>query len=188
MNVLTDDFPRELVIKGESYKIKYDFRTWIKFSQIMYGCLPVGDKIVKVLRLVFDECPSSLDEAITSMRDFYNPPKKQTKEEKKSKGKRVYDFEYDAELIYAAFFQQYGIDLSESDMHWHKFKLLFDNLTDITKFIKVVQYRSTDISKIKDKEQKKFYSEMKRMYQLPDNRTEKQKEEDFINNFVDKFI
>ena len=114
--------------------------------------------------------------------DFYSTEKLQ-KSNKRSekKSKRVYDFEIDSELIYAAFMQQYKIDLSTVDLHWWKFKALFNSLSEDTQFIKVVRYRSMDLSKIKDKDQKKFYREMKSFYRLPDNRTEKEKEEGLNN-------
>jgi len=40
-----------------------------------------------------------------------------------------------------------------------------------------VQFRCTDTSKIKDKEQKRYYRKMKALYKLPDNRSEAQKEQ-----------
>ena len=44
-------------------------------------------------------------------------------------------------------------------------------------------YRSIDLSKIKDKEQKAYYRKLKRDFALPDNRTEEEKERDFAEAF-----
>ncbi len=102
--------------------------------------------------------------------------------------KPSYDFECDDGMIYAAFLQQYRVDLSKCDMHWKEFKALFDNLSDDTQFIKVVQYRNVELSKIKDKEQKAFYRRMKQIYALPDKRTQEEKNADFDEAFGDMFM
>ena len=44
------------------------------------------------------------------------------------------------------------------------------------------------LSEIKDKKQREQISKMKRLYALPDNRTEEQKERDFQTSFIDAFI
>ena len=50
--------------------------------------------------------------------------------------KQPFDFEEDADLIYAGFMQQYGIDLQESSMHWWKFMILLENLGNGTRLQK----------------------------------------------------
>ena len=188
MNILTDTLPEELDICGKTYHIKSDFKTWIKFSQIVFSGEIDYKKLAKALRLVLDELPPGLEETVNAVMNFYNPPKKQSKAQKSKNQKRVYDFDYDAELIYSAFLQQYKIDLTTAELHWWQFKALLDCLTDETNFIKVVGYRSINLSEIKNKEQKKFYREMKELHKLPDNRTEEQKEADFVSGFLDSFI
>ena len=188
MNILTDTLPEELLICGKNYPIKTDFKIWIKFSQIIFSGEMDHKKLAKALRLLFDKLPPKLDKALNAVMEFYNPPKKQSKSRQKKNNKRAYDFEYDAEFIYAAFLQQYKIDLNKADLHWWQFKSLFDCLTDETNFIKIVGYRSINLKDIKDKEQKKFYREMKELYKLPDNRTEEEKEADFRSGFLDAFI
>lgn len=96
------------------------------------------------------------------------------------KNRAVYSFEYDDKYIYSGFLSQYGIDLCTADLHWYKFKALFSAFGDDVTFVKIMQYRSMDLGKIKDKEQKKFYRKMKRLYALPDNRTDDEKEKDII--------
>ena len=65
-------------------------------------------------------------------------------------------------------------------LHWHKFKALLKSLGEGCKFSKIVGYRSTDTAKIKDKEQRRFYESMKRLYSLPDRRTDDEKEADLV--------
>lgn len=108
---------------------------------------------------------------------------REEKEEMKSTHKNiVYSYEYDAGSIYAAFLSQYGIDLVEIPfLHWWKFKALFHALDENLEFMKIMRYRAVDITKI-PKEQKDFYRKMKQIYALPDNRTEEEKEQDFISS------
>ena len=80
--------------------------------------------------------------------------------------------------------QQYGIDLQDIEyLHWWKFKALFNGLAENTQFVKIMGYRAMDISKIKDKKEKKRYRELQRLYALPDMRTEEEKEYDFAEAF-----
>ena len=44
-------------------------------------------------------------------------------------------------------------------------------------------YRAMDLTKIKDKDMKKYYKKLKKLYALPDMRTEEEKENDFAEAF-----
>ena len=81
------------------------------------------------------------------------------------------------DLILAAFRQQYSIDLLTAELHWWEFKSLFEGLTDQTKFIQVVGYRTADISKL-DKEQKQRYTELKKFYALPKEKAQDRSQEE----------
>ena len=62
--------------------------------------------------------------------------------------------------------------------------MAFESLTDKTQIVEIMGYRAIDLSKIKDKEEKKRYKELKRIYALPDMRTQEQKESDFACAFL----
>jgi len=79
--------------------------------------------------------------------------------------------------------EQYKIDLNYTNMHWWKFKALFQGLSDNTLMVKIMGYRSIDLGKIKDKEEKARYKKLKKIYALPDMRTVEQKEADFNKAF-----
>lgn len=86
--------------------------------------------------------------------------------------------------IYSAFIETYQMDLQEIDyLHWWKFKAMFNSLNKDTKIVEIMGYRAIDLSKIKDKEEKARYRKLKKIYKLPDMRTEAQKEADFGNAF-----
>ena len=181
MSILTEKLPDHLVVFGVECPIQCDFRIWLKASALFEKIPDEPMLIVDVFRLIFgDKLPPNLQEATSKILEFYTrSPISETKKgnENGEVSKKSFDFEYDADLIYASFLQQYHIDLCDTDMHWWKFKALLNGLTEDTQFAKVVQYRTVDISRIKDKEMKQFYIKMKSMYQLPDNRSEEQKEE-----------
>jgi len=81
--------------------------------------------------------------------------------------------------------QQYNIDLQEIKyMHWWKFKALFNGLAENTEIVKIMGYRAVNLSKIKDKEQKNFYKRMKKIYALPDTRSQEEKESEFARAFL----
>ena len=80
--------------------------------------------------------------------------------------------------------EQYKIDLNNIKyLHWWKFKALFNSLNKNTHFVEIMGYRAMDLSKIKDKEEKKRYKRLQKIYALPDMRTEEQKEADFGKAF-----
>ncbi len=121
---------------------------------------------------------------------FYAPKDEQIKELKEKKqteqgvffhSKHIYSFTHDASLICSAFLAQYGIDLTKDNLHWWLFRALFEGLVDENKICKVMEIRSIDLSKIKDKEQKAHYRQLKRIYRLPDPRTEEEQESDMIH-------
>ena len=98
--------------------------------------------------------------------------------------KQIYSYEFDDELIYSAFRDQYRINLQTIPyLHWWEFKAMFSGLKEDNLIVKIMGYRAMDLSKIKDKEEKKYYKKLKKLYALPDMRTEEQKEADFGKAF-----
>lgn len=81
------------------------------------------------------------------------------------KSKQLISYIKDDALIYAAFLQQYGIDLADSELHWHKFRALIDGLTEDTQLVKVMRYRSVKLGDVST-EERKFYRDMQEFYSL----------------------
>lgn len=188
MSLLTNGLPESLSISGKDCPIKTDFKVWLKFSEIMGQGISEAQKLPEIFKLIFDELPPNLFNAMAEIIDFYRcGASNQKNTTDRVPQKRIFDFEFDADLIYAAFLQQYKIDLCNTEMHWWKFKALFDCLSEETKFMKVLGYRSIDISKIRDKKQKQQYRKLKELYRLPDNRSEEQKEKDFSLSIASMF-
>ena len=72
--------------------------------------------------------------------------------------------------------EQYGVDLEQvQDLHWWKFKAMFDALRPDCLFSKIVEWRSTDLTQVKDPKEKKFIQEMKQVYRLRKSVDEQEK-------------
>lgn len=65
---------------------------------------------------------------------------------------KYYSYTKDAEAIYASFLYDYNIDLVDvqGEMHWDKFKALFNNLSEDSPFQRIVKIRQTDPNEYKD--------------------------------------
>ncbi|MEM1455575.1 Gp15 family bacteriophage protein [Pediococcus pentosaceus] len=65
---------------------------------------------------------------------------------------KFYSYTKDAEAIYASFLYDYNIDLidAQGEMHWDKFKALFNNLSEDSPFQKIVKIRQTDPTEYKE--------------------------------------
>lgn len=89
-------------------------------------------------------------------------------------GPRVIDYQFDFDLIYSAFLQQYGVDLlNERDrLPWSSFFMQFQGLSG-TKLNEIMQLRATDIPPYTPYNQKEIQNliEMKQYWALPPDET-----------------
>lgn len=193
MNILIDKLPSALKVGGNFYKINSDFRTSILFELMMQDrSLSNEEKLINAIELYYQELPQDLGEAINQIVWFYKCGKEEKVKEDSSNvnstQKQIYSFEYDAEYIYSAFLSQYRVDLQDAeDLHWWKFKAMFQGLSDSNEIIKIMGYRALDLNEIKDKKQKAHYRKLKQIHRLPDNRTEQEKEQMVADAFASLF-
>ncbi len=191
MNILIDKLPMGLEVCGEFLTIRTDFRVSILFEMMMEDRgLSDVEKLECAVDLYFEKAPKNFEEAISKVVWFYKCGKENEEGgngKNEVKQKQIFSFEHDAQYIYSAFMSQYGIDLQDVNMHWWKFKALFDGLSDTTEFVKIMGYRSVNLASIKDKEQKAHYRKLKQIYRLPDIRTEKEKQDMIANAFSGLF-
>ena len=183
MNILVDLVPTTVSIDNKEYEINSDFRTSILFELLMQdGTIEEDDKILMALQLYYQDIPENIKKAIEQMLWFYRCGKdvSSSKGNGKSKGvTQIYSFEYDDDYIYSAFLDQYNIDLQDIEyLHWWKFKAMFKALKDDNMIVKIMGYRSMDLSKVKDKEQKAYYKRMQKLYEIPISKDEQNKLDD----------
>ncbi len=150
-------------IDGKFYRVHTDYRTWIGFDRIMSGDISHMEKCILAVKLCYIELPPSLSKAVEALMSFYSAGETAKKGRKST---LLFDFEKDFKYIYASFMSEYGIDLFESDLHWHKFLYLLSALGDESIFKRIIGYRGADLSRIKDKRLKAYLRRMKHLYAL----------------------
>lgn len=190
-NILIDPLPVTVMVAGEEVSIASDFRTGILFEILAQdGTIDKEMKAQAALQLWFPQglpvyTEESINDAVDQMLWFYLCGKTITEQPEKTNGKpqskgisrRIYDFDIDAPLIYAAFLAQYRIDLQDvEDLHWWKFTAMFAGLSEEHEISKIMGYRSIELATIKNKAERERYTKLQAKYALPDNRSVEDKE------------
>lgn len=178
MLTLTNKLPDKVKIGGKEVPINTDFRASVSFAICVHDPnLTDEEKILKGLELYYptrERDIYDIEEAVNKMLWFFR-----CGDETKPKGgkqqARAYDFEKDADSIYASFMMQYGVDLSSAPLHWWLFMAMLQNLKEDVPFSKIMTYRVID-TKGMSKEQAAFYRKMKRLYRLEEKKTDEQEE------------
>lgn len=181
-NIILDVLPETVEIDGAEYRINSDFRISILFELLMQDD-EVGkrQKLIQGLKLYYPEIPQNMTEAVDKMIWFYRCGKETGNGGHGSgsgRAKQIYSFEHDDDYIYAAFLEQYGIDLQDvEELHWWKFRALFRGLSEDTEFVKIMGYRSVKITSKMSKEQREFYKKMQSIHALPITDAERKADE-----------
>lgn len=168
------DLPKSVNINGREYPIASDFRTWIRIDAIIQDRdIPIEMKPILAIQYSQIETREPTLATFEALLLFLNGNKPQ----QKTPGKRskisendapAFRYDWDNDLLYAAFRQQYGINLLKEQMHWFEFRALLNGLTDQTQLVQVMRYRSVDTSKMKG-EEKKAAEDLKRYYAIPED-------------------
>lgn len=173
--------PDTVEVEGRFYKIKTDFRQWLVFEKLLHQKSTYED-----FNFIYeDEIPDNLQKGFEELINFFNPPKVLPNDVGESSSEKILDYEIDSDFIYAAFFEQYKIDLLETKngklipMHWYKFQALLSGLHD-TKLDQIISYRCYTPNDNDD--YKKSMMKLKKMWQLPTEISEQtQKDLDAFN-------
>jgi hypothetical protein len=200
VNNFIKGLPKTINVNGEEVAINTDFKVWIRYEEIM---LDEDKEAEKQIMEVLDTCLvdeftmtrlDDLERLFDELMCFYGLGKKiksekeaeedKEKESDFSEKNKIYSYEYDWSYIYAAFMECYNINLFTVNLHWWEFKALFNSLNDKCLFSKIMSFRSMEITSKMSKEEKKYYGEMKKIYALPDERTEEEKEKAFARSMM----
>lgn len=173
VNVLYEKFPQHVTVCGRRYRIITNFREWIKFIELIEDdAIRNHEKILLMMQWYID-IPTEYEEAIYALGQFLGGNENDIFLDDKNKAEQVgqisqaFSFTEDAECIYCAFLQCYGIELDTvAYMHWWKFKILFEGLPDNTEIKQRIQYRTINLSEIKDKEERKRIRKIKKQIVL----------------------
>ncbi|ERL19818.1 bacteriophage Gp15 protein [Oribacterium sp. oral taxon 078 str. F0263] len=185
MNLLIDGLPDSIEIEGRMIPIKTSFRTGILFEQmILDQSMDDLEKIETMLGLYIPgqslNTEAAIMEAVEKITWFYRcgADPDETIGGDGPEEVQPFNYEIDADYIYAAFRQAYNIDLAENELHWWQFRALFKSLPETTQFMKIIGFRTVKISNKFSKEQKQYYERMKRLYKLPESKNRQQLESD----------
>lgn len=193
MNLLLDLPPETVDIGGAEYRINTDFRASILFELLMQDDdVNEYEKIIQSLQLYFEEYPEGEDivDVFKAIVWFYRCGRNDKERKRESSGdedggskpKRAYSFDYDDEYIYAAFRQQYGINLATVKyLHWWEFRAMFKALDHDCEFVKIMGYRTTKITKDMSKTEKAFLRKMKSVHALPVSEREREETDALVN-------
>ncbi|EOU1754599.1 bacteriophage Gp15 family protein [Clostridium perfringens] len=175
-NLLIDRMPTKVKIGKNFYEINSDFRFSVLFELLMQD-EEIEDevKIHQALKLYFPKIPplKYIEESINAIMWFYGCGNEESSNQYNKKSyssdlEQAYSFKYDNKYIFDAFLSQYKIDLQEVEyLHWWKFRALFEGLTEENTIIKIMNYRTMDLNKIEDKNERAFYKEKKEFFKLP---------------------
>ena len=113
--------PNTVMVGGKAFSVYTDFRLWMRF-EIEAGKLKPGE-FLDISYLFKNDCPYQCD--IRELFAFSHPKNELPRQTGYARNTIVLDYEHDSDFIYAAFLQQYGIDLCDvEELHWHKFLAL----------------------------------------------------------------
>lgn len=168
MNMLSVPAPRCVDIGGESFAIRWSFRTGIRFERLLLDeRVPEARKAALAYRLFYPEYPRDVRAGLEKILWFWGCGKMPQRTAKQKNTAPVFDYDWDAGLIYAAFMADYGMDLeSVEGLHWWKFRALFTALRSENLLCRVMEARGADLTKMQG-EQKAYYRKMKALYALP---------------------
>lgn len=147
-------FPTHITIDGEEYEMRPSWdRVLEAYDTRADQSLPYAARAKHICSLLLWDTPKDYARAAVELFRFFDGDQKQSDEP------RSYDFKQDAQYIYGAFWQTYGIRLTEwrdmrkksSEkarwMHWNEFLYLFASLPEDTRMSAIIGIRTSKIPK-----------------------------------------
>lgn len=166
-NILYEELPDYVTLYEVKYPVHTSFKNWIEITVLAEnGGLDDAKSVAKMLKLCYKEkLPPNIVSAVLGMLVFLKGDTDFSVSSDKSVDK-VVSFDADHSAIYSTFYSKYGIDLTNCDMHWYKFRALFEGLSSENPFSTLVRIRTTDEAEIKDKKAKRRIKELKAKYSI----------------------
>lgn len=152
-----DDLPHTLVCKGGvTVEVETSFRIWMRWGRLLAAGVLTHD--------VLKELPQ--EGWLEAAQEFFNSPVA-TPRSAATEHARAVDFAMDGDYIVGAFQQAYGIDLTQGDMHWHRFLALFRSLPAEVRLSSIVDARLYD-ERDEKRSQKQVMREARERWRLPE--------------------
>ena len=154
---------------GKPFLLNTDFRYWIQFNEDLKRDSEDRD----ISYLFKGDVPYITNEILMQLQMFLYNPSATPKSD--FSGERVLDYVLDGDYIFSALYATYGIDITEMEMHWHKFQALCNNIVgDNTLWGYAKQRRGYKKS---DKSMEQIYEKEKIAWSLPVEEKEQSYEE-----------
>lgn len=175
MNILTDALPDCVELSGSPVHIRADHRSCIRaiVALLDNDVLEESAAVLVALQAFYPDIPERVgwEEAFSAMMAFLQgapvpPLPGQKSKEGSGTTERAYSFLYDQEAIYAAFWQQYHIDLTHDTLHWWAFRALLNGLHD-NHMAEIMHIRTAREEPGMTSEQKKQLRKDKAYWKLP---------------------
>lgn len=179
MNLFYEEYPKVLEVRGEFYPIITDFREYIRLLD-MLKCKELNDvQKIMILKEYFLTDISIDATALRALTNFVTMEMEEKESEQDPDGeegeeleetgkKNLFSYEIDYPYILSGFLRDYGIDLETVNyLHWWKFRMLFDGLSEDTEIKQRIMYRGINLSDIKDKDERKRISRIQKQIRLP---------------------
>ena len=181
MNILIEQLPTSVEIDGHEYEINSDYRVCLNaIIAFEDNDLTATEKAIVMIETLYPVRPDNLQEAFKQGMKFLNGGE----EGGEADGHRLYSFEKDSSLIFAAFQQTHSIDLSGVDMHWWKFLSLFMDLGKDTTFSQLVGLRKRVKTGKATREERQAAAELGDVFDLEDIDTRTLAEKELERQFL----
>lgn len=133
--------PQTIAVGGsffkKNYKIHTDFKFFLRFRELLKD----KDAPINAFDFMYiSKIPNNRIEGKNAICQFMCPPHTLPRRNGNESSETVLDYEEDADLLYSAFMQQYGINLITASLHWYEFIALIQGLKD-TRLNEIIEYR-----------------------------------------------
>lgn len=168
--------PNTVTVSGRTFSVYTDYRLWMRFEYEVSRMH--GAERIDVSYLFINDHPGYC--SIPDLFQFSRPSKELPRRIGRESRATALDYVLDADYIYAAFMEKYGIDLIEEDMHWHKFLALLNGITVSLK--EIIEYRCYEKAADKNAD---IYEMLKHAWEIlpPESEEEMQETEAFSSMF-----
>lgn len=192
---LIDEYPNAIRLSDDvEYRIVTDFKQILTIIQLIEE-EPLFIDAEKTQMIIgsfyLDSIPTNMiKEAQKELLNFFQMYEEKEDTLDESRGVKIFDYQKDSGKVYAAFLQQYGMDLRKTDMHWFEFSNLLNNLNDgKPNLVEVLQIRSMTEQDMKDlsPSTKSHYRKLKRRFSLDKKKEQEVQKASVFDTLVNTF-
>ena len=183
--------PEYVKIDDRKYKMNTDYRNILKLDEIAKEDISEYEKMLAFIYIMYGEAglenSNDYERLINNIFVFIQGRPSARKSTNKVV-ERDMDYQQDMNLIISSIWSEYGIDITKEKIHWWTFFDLLNGLSSECALNRIREIRTKDLSKIKNKEERDTYIELKEIWSL--NKTaemteeQKRSSEEFYKNFV----